>query len=74
MAKATRKYFSETSMGLKQQTFSPAEFPPSMVIEITVHVLLIMISYLAITTSLLVLQGQISAVRLHTDSFFKNTV
>ena len=34
----------------------------------------IMTSYLAIATSLHVLQRQQNAVRLHTDSFFKNTV
>ena len=44
------------------------------VIEITVYVLPIMTSYLAIATSLLVLQRQQSTVRLYTDSFLKNTV
>ena len=43
------------------------------IIEITVHVLSIMTSNLAIATSLLVLQRYLSAIRHHTDSF-ENTV
>ena len=46
---------------------------PIMTIEITVHLLPIMTSYLAIATSLLVLQRRLNAIRLHTDSF-ENTV
>ena len=38
------------------------------IIEITVHVLLIMTSYFAIATSVLVLQRYLSAITLHTHS------
>ena len=60
--------------GVLRENILTIKFCHFHIIEITVHVLWIMTSYLAIAPSLLVLQRQLNAVRLHTGYFFKYTV